>query len=105
MTASFNVSLQLFLEKMSGLSIRPDSTIWTNARSFKKRNINIDITLSKQRMKIIKESLHEQLKSDLSSKAIVYTSIATSAITIQDELNSFLDKTPTIVGDTVLINW
>ena len=89
MTASFNVTLQLFLEKMSGLSIRTYSTFWTNARSFKKRNININITLSKHWMKIIKESLCEELKSDLSSKAIVYSSIATSAITIQDELDSF----------------
>ena len=104
MTASFNVTLQLFLEKMCGLSIRPDSTIWADARSFEKRNINIDITLSKQRMKIIKETLCEELKTNLSSKAIVYTSIATSSISIQDEIDSFLDKSPEIVGDTVLIN-
>ena len=57
---------------MSGLSIRTDSTFWTNARSFEKRNINIDITLSKHQMKIIKESLCEELKSDLSSKTNIF---------------------------------
>jgi superfamily II DNA helicase RecQ len=104
MTATFNHTLLMLLQKMTGLALENESFHWSDCSSFKRRNINIELSFSSYKTKIIKQLLKDHLSINLNSKAIIYSSVARSTEKIQDTLDVWLDDPLNIDGDTILIN-
>jgi superfamily II DNA helicase RecQ len=104
MTATFNDVLLKHLEKMTGLSIKQDCFHWSGCNTFQRRNIQIAMSFTSYKTKIIKALMKDHLETNINSKAIVYSSVAKSTEKIQDTLDMWLDDPLNVDGDTILIN-
>jgi hypothetical protein len=104
MTATFNDTLLILLQHMTGLSIQKPSLYWSHSTTFGRRNINMTVSFSKYQTRIIKEVIKSHLGNDLTSKAIVYCSVAKSTEKIQETLDAWLDDPTNIDGDTILFH-
>ncbi len=105
MTATFNLKLQLLLQKMIGINFENKDTIWSGPESFARRNIDINCSFTSYKMKVVKDTLLQQLSPLGHEKAIVYSSVAKSTEQIQTEIDGWLNiPSVEIVGDTILIN-
>jgi hypothetical protein len=104
MTATFNKTLLDLLTKVTGLSIKSESTFWSDASSFARRNINIQISCTIYKMKVIKVELKRYLKGDDNNKAIIYSNVSSQVTSMREKIDSWLDSPDSLEGDTLIIN-
>ena len=81
MSAMFNKKLVHLLNRITGLVIKPESMFWSDAISFSCCSINMNVSCTVYKIKVIKEELKKYLSGNDNSKAIVYSNVS-SQITI-----------------------
>jgi superfamily II DNA helicase RecQ len=104
MTATFNKNMNTLLKKITGLHIEDDFIYWSDASSFSRRNIKIDVSLTVYKMKIIKEQLKQYLVGNDTNKAIIYSNISSQVTSMREKLDIWLDSPDSFDGDTISIN-
>ena len=104
MSATFNKTLLELLQKITGYNFNNECMCWPGIDDFDRRNIQLSMTYSVQKFKVIKQALKTYLSNDnLERKCIIYSNVAKSVELIRDEIDQWLDNEG-IVGDTILIN-
>ena len=104
MTATFNTELLKLMENMIGIQVVPQNHLWGGRNSMARRNIQIHVDFTKQRLKHVKSVLEDTLIGNLKKKCIVYTNTASSLEPMQQDLELWLDMNPDIQGDILVIN-
>ena len=103
MTATFDLNMFSIIQRMLGLSLYSTNVFWGEASCFKKRHISIKMKYSTQIFKHCTDSISSHCGNRDDNKAIIITSTASRASDIQQKLDSWLDSTSNIKGDSVLV--
>ena len=69
---------------------------WSDAISFSHCSINIKVSCTIYKMKIIKEDLKKYLSEDDNSKAIVYSNVSSQVNIMREKIDLWLDNPDTL---------
>ena len=104
MTATFNDNMNKLLNKITGLKIEKECIFWSESDSFSRRNINIEVSLTIYKIKVIKDQLNRYLKDRHTTKAIIYSNISSQVVSMREKIDNWLDEPESFDGDTMIIN-
>ena len=104
MTATFNTNLLHLLQQVTNITFNPHRFFWSPNSLFKKRHIKICIKYSTQYKRFIKDNLHQFLKTDIKSKAVICANTAKKVTELQDDVRRWMTcPQEGYVGTTALV--
>ena len=103
MTATFNHHLLYLLQLMIGYQITPTNIFWAPTCDFQKRHILIEASYSLQHFNQLKKAIKNSIEGNDSHKCIIITNTAKRANECKESIDSWLDSSDDIKGDSILV--
>ena len=91
MIVTMNNDILTMLQNMIGIRISPQNYLWRNRSNMARRNINITVYFTTQRLRVIKTALRDTLFGNLDKKCIVYTNTVSCLDQMQSDIELWLN--------------